>query len=518
MRLRLVHRVTHLTAAAVLFFTPVPVLIAQRAFAVVDVNVVPMDSERVLAHQTVLVNDGHITAIGNVRDVSVPANALVVTGTNQYLLPGLADMHVHFGGDADELLLYLANGVTTVRELSGEPPYLQWRREVEGGTRVGPRMYIATPIIDASTGRRATVWMLVGSFVLGVLALVIFHVAMRTRGMRVGRAAQAIFALIAIVGGYGIMRRVVPFPDGLIPAGVVAHWWIGTPHEATAVVRGAVGRYDQVKLYENLSPAEFSAAVSAARAGGLHTVAHVPFSMGFERTLHSGLDELAHVYFLVVELQRRTAGRPQALDSVMHAIVAEVRAAKIDVTSTLMPMPEVFQRFTDTTAFNARNDLRYRTPAARQKLREQMRLSHRRDEIDDVAMHVRWGSIAARELVRAGVPLVFGTDDSPFTSVAGFGAHQELAMLRASGLSPYEVLRTATVNASRIVRASNHWGVIRVGEAADFLLVDANPLEDLASLEHARGVMSAGRWYPRPVLDSLLASVVARRADPSSQK
>ena len=91
---------------------------------------------------------------------------------------------------------------------------------------------------------------------------------------------------------------------------------------------------------------------------------------------------------------------------------------------------------------------------------------------------------------------------------------EELALLQASGLSPYEVLQTATINAAAVANASAHRGKISAGSDADLLLLDANPLLDLAAVDHPAGVMAAGRWLPRPVLDSLLNAVATRRRGP----
>ena len=495
---------------------------AQHTTAFVDVSVVPMDRTTILEHQTVLVRNGRIVSVADRGATALPEGTLVIRGQGKFLLPGLADMHVHFARDPDELLLYVANGVTTVRELSGEPLYLSWRRDVTSGSRIGPRMIISTPILDMPTGRRAMAWLAGGTIAVAVLLTAIVLALMRRRPARRSRVQLALVSAAALATGYATMRYIAPFPDAIMPHGAVSHWWIGTPDEAAADVREAAGTYDLVKLYENLTPAEFHSAISAARAAGLHTVAHVPFAETFDETLHSGLDELAHAYFLVVELQRRVdttrfashAAREQALSATLRNIAREVKASNVAVTSTLMPMPEVLQRFTDTAAYWARPDHRYRTAAARRSLRALTTKVPGAGVVADVAMHVRWGGEAARELVRAGVPLVFGTDDAPFTSVAGFGAHEELKLLRASGLSTYEVLQTATVNAAAVANASSRRGTIVAGNDADLLLLDGNPLLDLATIDRPAGVMAAGRWLPRPVLDSLLNAVAMRRRDP----
>ncbi|MBK8725683.1 MAG: amidohydrolase family protein [Holophagaceae bacterium] len=115
-----------------------------RPVAFMDVAVLPMDSERRLEHQVVVVQAGRITALGPLGRVRVPRNALRVRGAGRTLLPGLTDTHVHLATPT-ELPLYLVNGVTTVFNLDGRPAHLHWRQQVEEGRRLGPRILSAGP-------------------------------------------------------------------------------------------------------------------------------------------------------------------------------------------------------------------------------------------------------------------------------------------------------------------------------------------------------------------------------------
>jgi imidazolonepropionase-like amidohydrolase len=120
---------------------------ARMAF--VDVTVLPMDTERSLAHQTVVVQDGLIQAMGQVDTVPLPTGTVRVDGAGRYLLPGLADMHVHVM-DASHGLLYLANGITTIRNMSGQPFHLQAIGAVERGEWLAPTLHTTGPIMDGS--------------------------------------------------------------------------------------------------------------------------------------------------------------------------------------------------------------------------------------------------------------------------------------------------------------------------------------------------------------------------------
>lgn len=135
---------------------------AQSSAAFVGVHVIPMDEERILRDQTVVVEDGRITEVGAANAVSPPDGAAVIEGGRRYLMPGLAEMHGHIasGDDAEDVLfLYVAGGVTTVRGMLGNEAQFDLRERVNAGEIIGPALYLASPPIsgnntpDAETGR-----------------------------------------------------------------------------------------------------------------------------------------------------------------------------------------------------------------------------------------------------------------------------------------------------------------------------------------------------------------------------
>lgn len=127
-----------------------------KVVALVHVNVIPMDRERVLVGRTIIVRDGIITTISAADSVVVPADAQVFHGGDSvYVIPGLSDMHVHLRYESD-LMLLLANGVTTVRNMRGTPWHLQMRKQVAQGERIGPRIFTAGPILYGFRGAGST--------------------------------------------------------------------------------------------------------------------------------------------------------------------------------------------------------------------------------------------------------------------------------------------------------------------------------------------------------------------------
>jgi imidazolonepropionase-like amidohydrolase len=114
----------------------------------------------------------------------------------------------------------------------------------------------------------------------------------------------------------------------------------------------------------------------------------------------------------------------------------------------------------------------------------------------------------AGSLHRNGVQLLAGTDAMGLPmAVPGSSLLRELYLLSQSGLTPYEVIRTATVNPARFLDMENEFGTITVGKRADLLLLEQNPLEDLSAFNQPLGVMVRGRWLPRASLQELLSAL-----------
>ena len=200
--------------------------------AFVDVNLIPMDREQVVSHQTVLVRGDRIVRIGPAGKVIPAADALRINARGKYLMPGLVDMHIHLFNSKD-LLLYLANGVTTVRNLGGyaaSDSILRIRREVAKGKRLGPTIYTSGNWLDGDPPYR--------------------------------------------------------------PINTV----VRTPAEARAVVeRQRAQGYDFIKVYQNLSPEVYREIVRVARAQGIPVTGHIPTAVGVAGVLESGQVGVDHV-------------------------------------------------------------------------------------------------------------------------------------------------------------------------------------------------------------------------------
>ncbi len=452
-----------------------PALAAQEAagaspvpeLAIVEVSVVPLDGAPVLEHRTVIIRGGLIAALGASAELAVPSGALEIDGRGRYLLPGLADMHVHVWDERD-LFLFVANGVTTVRNMFGSPQHLEWRRRIEAGELVGPQLYTAGPIIDGTP----PVWP--GSTVL---------------------------------------------TDPAAAAGVVRE-------------QRAAG-YDFLKPYARLSSDCYDALAAAAREQGLRLMGHVPEAIDLEHALAQGQATIEHLDGWA-EAARAGDSPPgekisfrnehlawEHLDPELEARLARrVREAGAWCCPTLVVLQKWVQG-DGATELLARPEMRYASPILRAAWAPESPWNYLKNLPEDLVAGVR-GSVerrklAVRALRDAGAGILAGTDMGNPYVLPGFALHEELANLVAAGLTPCEALRAASANAAECMQASDRWGTIAAGRRADLILVEANPLADVANAARRAGVVLHGRWYPEDELRAELERRAQELAPPPGE-
>ena len=413
-----------------------------RPTAIVNVTVLPMDVERVLARHTVLIENGRITRLGSVEQVTVPLGALVIDGTGKYLVPGLADLHVHLSYNPQEhyphlLQLFLVNGVTTVLNLRGTPQMLELKANVAAGRILGPHVYTVGPYINE------------------------------------------------------------PF--------------VTTADEVErAVVEQRRAGYDFVKLHGDLSRDAYARLNAVARREGIRVIGHAPRNLGIEALFEEKQYALVHgEEFLYDRLNRST---DSSLPHV-QARIPELARATAQAGTWLMPNLTAYKAIArmvrDLDAFLRQPEIRYLPrgnqigwgPATNPYTN---RIAPSRYE--PMMKRYRLLEQLVREFRARGVRMLVGTDAMNTGVVPGFSAHDELADLVAAGLTPYEALRAATANAAEFLGEGTR-GTIAVGKDADLLLLDADPLKDIANTRRIAGVMLGQRWLARGDLDAMLAEL-----------
>jgi imidazolonepropionase-like amidohydrolase len=421
----------------------------EGSVAFVGVNVIPMtEGASLLRAQTVIVRGGRIAAIGRESSTPVPRGAARIDARDRYLLPGLVDAHVHleYFDDPAVLSRFLASGVTTVRNMDGRPYILAWKRRVALGTLLGPTIYTAGPILD------------------GDPPLLDDNTVVRT-------AADA---------------------------------------RAAVEAQHAAG-YDFVKVYTNISREAYDEVIRAARARGLTVAGHVSRHVGFDSALASGQHTIEHLAELDDAIEADdspTRGRfhwsklflAMPADSArMRAVAKRLAAAGTWVVPTSVQPDRALPPSDSLGPWLAFAEMMQVPAAMRDGWAERARQAARRMDAEDWRL-VERGRVNRRHMLavlrEARVNLAVGTDTpNPFV-VPGASIHEELANFIRAGFSPLDAIAAATREPAQLLGASDEFGTVEVGKRADLMLVDANPLSDLAALRHPLGVMVRGRWLP----------------------
>jgi hypothetical protein len=424
---------------------------APAAYAITGATVIPMDRERVLRHHTVLVRDGRIAALGPDGRVRIPGGTARIDGRGKFLVPGLADMHVHLL-DRSELLAYAANGITTVLNLHGLGRHLAWRDSLARGLLLGPRLFTSGPIVDGDPPTRRT------------------NVVVTT-------AAQA---------------------------------------ESVVVAHKAAG-FDFLKIYDNVPPDLYRVLAATAKRVGLPMVGHLPTPVGLDGFLEvNGQVGLEHVEELLPFFRdgRDTAG--------IGRLARALAANGVWVTPTVTVHASSLAQSRDWAAVRARAAMRFVRPATAEMWGWEPTGRGNDGNAGARERYERTVAFFERALIpalhRAGVRLLAGTDAPIATIIPGFALAEEIETLRRSGLSSFEVLRAATSGPAEFFGRGGEFGVIAPGATADLVLLDADPLADLAVLERPRGVMVRGSWLSREWLDAALERMVASYGETAASR
>lgn len=429
---------------------------AAGTFAFVDVDVLPMDRDVRLSSQTVVVRDGRIAAIGPRDDVEVPDDATRIAGQGRVLMPGLAEFHGHVpGGDdpvyvQDTLDLYLANGITLVRNMSGDVSHPELRERIERGEVNGPTMVVASPWLRSENADEAA------------------------REVRAHHAAGFDLVKIGSIPAEAYPRMAetahavgIPFA-GHIPEGVPLD-------VALDAKQASIDHFD--RYVEFLVP---PGTETADREAGW-------FGSGWVQWADRGrIDEA------VTRTQAAGTWNVPTLTLVEHMASSETPEA-------MLQWPE----------------MRYMPASERERWRRAKHEYAARDTFQPDAAQAL--VTLRRELLKAlhdgDAPIVLGSDAPQFFNVPGFSIHREMAMMQASGLTPYEVLVTGTRNAARALGTPDAFGTVEVGRRADLVLLAGDPREDLSHAQAPLGVMARGRWWSREALDARLAEIAERHAE-----
>ena len=410
------------------------------ATVIVGVNVVPMDRDTVLADQTVIVRDGRIAFVGPRASTAVPGSARRIDGRTKWLMPGLTDAHVH--------LAYLLN--------AKHNPLLL-------------RLFVAEGVTT----------------VVNLLGLP-EHLELRARV-----ANGEVFGPTIFTSGF----------------------YVGEPYTKTvqqtdsAVRHQRAAGFDMVKLHGPMGPEAYQTLATAAKREGIPLVGHLPRSLGLNVALNAGQTMIAHAEeYLYGWFGSRTLTSREQVIALVDTAAALTKKAGTWVTPTLFVFGAIPAQMQNL-------DSVLNTPAMK-RIPEVLKFdwtpdrnSYRRIPLANLEGFRNQYALLKRltkALHSSGVPLLMGTDALATAAVTpGVSAHQELQALVDAGLSPYEALKTATMNAALFLRQPDEFGVIKSGARADLVMLDANPLQQIGATARISGVMLRGRWLDRAALDAM---------------
>jgi imidazolonepropionase-like amidohydrolase len=453
--------------------------VAERPGALVFTNATLIDGTGAgpRPNTTIVVAGNRIAAVGH-HGVAPPAGIRVVDLRGKYVLPGLWEMHSHTIG-LERILspAFIANGVTTVREMWGTPHVRSVRERIDSGELLGPRMVVGSDIIDGPNS-----------------------------------------AIAGFEGNFPIQVRTVA--------------------EARAAVRKVKrDNPDFVKLYSYLRRDTFVAAAEEAKRLGLPIAGHVPDRISVTLGSDLGMRSQEHLYALYVDVSSARDEIRQAIENTpldpakpfdwffavrfleRDAIksydprrAAEVFATLARNRTALCPTLGVLHIFWFPEEFFLGDPrVRYVPPWVRKIWEEGLR-SEKEFPPGEIAAGREFYDASLRmvgEAFKAGVRIIPGTDVNylaPY-QFAGFSLHDELARLVDCGLTPMQAIQAATLDAARTVDLQHVSGTVTPGKFADLLVVDDNPLADIRNTQRIHAIVTNGRLITRSERERILAEI-----------
>jgi imidazolonepropionase-like amidohydrolase len=414
-------------------------LAQQTRIVIQHVDVIPMDSERVLKDQTVIISEGKITGLG--KNLPTQKSDQLIDGKGKYLMPGLAEMHAHVPPIDDlapmkeVLTLFAVNGITTIRGMLGHPKHLELRDMIERGEIFGPTLYTTGPSFNGMsvTSPESGAEMVKQQNESGYDYLklhpglkrdefdAIAATAKQVGIPFVGHVSYAVGVWHAIESGYSTIDHLDGFVEGLIP--------------------------DMDKIPETETG---------------------PFAMFIAN---------------------------HADESKIPSLIAALKKANIWVVPTQSLAERWFAPGYKAESFRSDPNAHYlKSETVDQWIASKQNIIAN-PKYDDAKINafVQLRRKLILECQRGGVGLLLGCDAPQVFNVPGFSTHKELEYLVGSGLTPFQALQTGTSNVAKYLGQPDT-GSIKVGNTADLVLLKGNPLQDIRQTQNIDGVVLRGKW------------------------
>lgn len=434
---------------------------------ITHVTVINPGTSSVQPNRTVVISGDRIVSVNDSKNFK-RTNAHLIDATGQYLIPGLWDMHVHsafgdwFPGGRDIILpLFIANGVTGVRDMGGDAAVLlEWRKEISSGQIIGPRMIISGPMLD----------------------------------------------------GY--------LPNGKLrfPSSVA----ITTPASAVDAVDSLKKQgVDFIKVQSVISHDAYLAAAAEAHKQGLSIVGHVPDKIRIKEVVDAGQKSIEHLMGIFegcsTEEDKFIKGEGN-----LKLLLTTQDSERCNSLTRLLAQNQTWQvptlAWQRGGTFLDQRDLKHQpldryVPAywrdvTWRRFTDEMMPDLVRDPLPLRQEYFSRNLQMVGALHRAGVRFMAGTDTAPGVYIMpGFSLHDELANFVEAGFTPMESLQAATSNPAKFLGKESSFGSVAPGKVADLVLLTANPLENIRNTQKISAVIAKGRFFDRAALDTMLRQV-----------
>lgn len=457
-----------------LFIAAFSVTAQSDKMVVHNISVVSMKSAKIDRNRDVLIENGRIVAIEKSGAIKPLSEAQIIDGTGKFLMPGLWDMHAH-AWDANLFFpLFIANGVTGVRDMGGVlAPYLEWRRKTATDKNfLAPKSYVGGTILN-------------------------------------GAPSPANF-----------------FAD------------VRTPEKGREMVRELKAKgADFIKVYSLLSRTVYEAIADECARQNITFAGHVPFEISVAEAAAKNQKSLEHLRgFAIASSKNETVLRSELLklaESVQKSEKLDFPAAQLAYDFENNAALDSFdkEKFRKLATILRKNNtyvaptlvvLRGAAMRGSTEYRADDRLKYFPNYIREIIIPKNAPTLTnialdekrfARDLEmikilhQAKVKILAGSDAPNPYVYPGFSLHEELEFYVRAGMSPFEALQTATVNAAEFVSKSNSLGTVEKGKIADLVLLDANPLADISNTNRIQAVFLDGRFLPKEKLEAMREKV-----------
>ncbi|SMO32715.1 amidohydrolase family protein [Fodinibius sediminis] len=421
-----------------------------------NVQVISMaGGEEIQKNQDVFVKGDRIARITGAGQFAPGQEATVIDGSGKYLIPGLSEMHAHIpSGDRSReyidhvLFLYLANGITTIRGMLGDPLHLDLRRQANRNELLSPRIYTSGPGFGGNS----------------------FDNPDQAR-QQVRDQKEAGYDFLKIFPGLTLKEYNAIAEE----ANKVGIEFSGHIPSSVGLVRALEAGQTTIDHLDKYVEALVTDTVSAESPGVIY--------FGMHLTPQAERNKIAEVARLTTDAGTWNVPTQALLEHVLGPETPEELAQRPEFQ--YMPR-ETVQQWIESKQSITENESYSETLA-----KDYLQL--RRDIIK--ALH------------EADAGLLLGSDAPQIFNVPGFSVHHELRYIVQAGLSPYETLETGTYNAAQYLNDLENSGTIEEGKIADMVLLEANPLDDISNSSSIAGVMYRGNWLSNREIEKRLNTI-----------